>query len=160
MKTTLMLVLLAVLFCSCSKNNETADETKLPAFQQETTKETVPPMEKVTGLKINDVTIGEGDEAIAGTLVEVHYTGWLYENGQKGAKFDSSVDRNEPFQFRLGAGSVIKGWDKGFAGMKVGGKRELIISPEMGYGSRGAGTIIPPDATLMFEVELLKVTPQ
>jgi len=115
-------------------------------------------MVEKTGFQINDIIVGEGDEAVKGSLVDVHYTGWLYENGQKGAKFDSSVDRDEPFQFPLGAGRVIKGWDEGVAGMKVGGKRELIIPPGMAYGERGAGNVIPPNATLLFEVELLKVT--
>ena len=87
----------------------------------------------------------------------MHYTGWLYNNGAKGAKFDSSVDRGQPFQFTLGAHQVIAGWDEGVAGMKVGGKRTLIIPPELGYGARGAGGVIPPNATLMFDVELLGV---
>jgi peptidylprolyl isomerase len=87
----------------------------------------------------------------------VHYTGWLYNNGAKGTKFDSSVDRGQPFQFTLGAHQVIAGWDEGVAGMKVGGKRTLIIPPELGYGARGAGGVIPPNATLMFDVELLGV---
>ena len=110
-----------------------------------------------SGLKYIDHVIGDGAEAVAGQPVQVHYTGWLYENGEKGAKFDSSHDRNEPFGFQLGAGRVIKGWDEGVAGMKVGGKRELIIPPELGYGARGAGAAIPPNATLVFDVELLKV---
>jgi FKBP-type peptidyl-prolyl cis-trans isomerase FkpA len=106
--------------------------------------------------KIDDV-VGTGPEAAAGKDVRVHYTGWLHENGQKGRKFDSSRDRNDPFGFSLGAGMVIRGWDEGVQGMKVGGKRTLIIPPEMGYGSRGAGGVIPPNATLLFEVELLAV---
>ncbi len=104
-------------------------------------------------LIIEDLNVGNGDEAVAGKHVVVHYTGWL----TNGSKFDSSKDRNDPFDFRLGAGQVISGWDNGVAGMKVGGKRKLTIPPEMAYGSRGAGGVIPPDATLVFEVELLAV---
>lgn len=104
-------------------------------------------------LIIEDLTVGSGDEAKPGKTVFVHYTGWL----TNGTKFDSSKDRNEPFDFPLGAGHVIRGWDQGVAGMKVGGKRKLTIPPEMGYGSRGAGGVIPPNATLVFEVELLAV---
>ena len=108
-------------------------------------------------LQITDTVVGTGAEAQPGQDVTVHYTGWLYNDGQQGAKFDSSVDRGQPFSFPLGAGHVIKGWDQGFAGMKVGGKRTLIIPPEMGYGARGAGGVIPPNATLKFDVELLGV---
>ena len=108
-------------------------------------------------LQITDTRTGDGAEARAGQTVTVHYTGWLYQNGQEGAKFDSSRDRNDPFRFSLGAGHVIKGWDEGVAGMKVGGQRTLIIPPEMGYGARGAGGVIPPNATLQFDVELLGV---
>lgn len=114
----------------------------------------------VTALEKNDVKAGTGVEARAGQTVRVHYTGWLYEPSaadRKGKKFDSSRDRNEPFEFRLGAGEVIRGWDEGVAGMKVGGTRLLTIPPEMGYGSRGAGGVIPPNATLIFDVELLDV---
>jgi len=110
-----------------------------------------------SGLKYTDTTVGTGTEATKGHKVSVHYTGWLYNNGAKGAKFDSSVDRGEPFSFALGAGQVIRGWDEGVDGMKIGGKRTLIIPPELGYGARGAGGVIPPNATLMFEVELLGV---
>ncbi len=110
-----------------------------------------------SGLKIEDVLVGTGAEAVAGGGVTVHYTGWLLEAEKRGAKFDSSVDRKEPFKFPLGAGRVIKGWDEGVAGMKVGGKRVLTIPPELGYGARGAGGVIPPNATLVFEVELLGV---
>ena len=106
-----------------------------------------------TGLTIEDVVIGDGVAAAAGQKVKVHYTGWL----TNGTKFDSSKDRNDPFVFPLGAGSVIKGWDEGVQGMKVGGKRKLTIPPALGYGARGAGGVIPPNATLVFEVELLGV---
>ena len=112
------------------------------------------------GMKMTDVKVGDGPEAVAGKTVVVHYTGWLYDEGaadHKGKKFDSSRDRNDPFSFSLGAGQVIKGWDQGVAGMKVGGQRTLVIPPEMGYGARGAGGVIPPNATLLFDVELLGV---
>jgi len=113
--------------------------------------------QQVSGqLKIIDVKRGTGAVAKAGQTVTVHYTGWLYEHGAKGTKFDSSVDRGTPFSFTLGAGDVIPGWDQGVAGMKVGGKRTLIIPPELGYGASGTGPI-PPNATLIFDVELLKV---
>ena len=111
-----------------------------------------------SGLIYTDTELGTGAEAVAGKSVSVHYTGWLQEpNGDKGKKFDSSVDRGQPFGFRLGAGMVIKGWDEGVAGMKVGGKRTLTIPSELGYGARGAGGVIPPNATLIFDVELLGV---
>jgi peptidylprolyl isomerase len=109
------------------------------------------------GLKIIDVKVGTGPSPKPGQTCVMHYTGWLYENGVKGAKFDSSVDRNEPFEFPIGSGHVIRGWDEGVATMKVGGKRTLIIPPALGYGARGAGGVIPPNATLMFDVELLAV---
>ncbi|MBN9408129.1 MAG: FKBP-type peptidyl-prolyl cis-trans isomerase [Burkholderiales bacterium] len=110
-----------------------------------------------SGLQYEDTTAGSGDEAKAGQQVTVHYTGWLYNDGVQGAKFDSSRDRNDPFRFALGAGMVIKGWDEGVAGMKVGGQRTLIIPAALGYGARGAGGVIPPNATLKFDVELLAV---
>jgi FKBP-type peptidyl-prolyl cis-trans isomerase len=110
-----------------------------------------------SGLQIIDHTVGAGDKAAKGNTVEVHYTGWLYEDGNRGEKFDSSLDRDQPFRFELGAGNVIRGWDEGVQGMRVGGQRELIIPPELGYGSRGAGGVIPPGATLNFEIRLLKV---
>jgi FKBP-type peptidyl-prolyl cis-trans isomerase len=106
-----------------------------------------------TGLKYVDLEVGAGAEAKAGDAVQVHYTGWLLD----GTKFDSSRDRNQPFRFKLGAGQVIKGWDQGVAAMKVGGKRKLIIPAELGYGRQGAGGLIPPGATLVFEVELLGI---
>jgi FKBP-type peptidyl-prolyl cis-trans isomerase len=110
-----------------------------------------------SGLKYVDLKIGTGDEAKAGATVTVNYTGWLYENGKRGKQFDSSIGRS-PFPFPLGAGNVIKGWDEGVTGMKIGGKRQLIIPPDLAYGTRGAGQgIIPPNATLEFEVELLGI---
>ena len=110
-----------------------------------------------TGLQFEDTVPGSGAEARAGQHVTVHYTGWLFDSGVKGAKFDSSKDRNDPFEFALGAGQVIRGWDEGVQGMKVGGTRVLVIPPQLGYGARGAGGVIPPNATLMFEVELVAV---
>jgi FKBP-type peptidyl-prolyl cis-trans isomerase FkpA len=106
-----------------------------------------------SGLKYEDLVQGDGAEATAGKRVSVHYTGWLTD----GSKFDSSVDRNSPFQFSLGAGMVIRGWDEGVQGMKIGGKRKLTIPPQLGYGERGAGGVIPPNATLVFDVELLEI---
>ncbi len=105
------------------------------------------------GLQVQDVKEGTGAEAVSGKTVSVHYTGWLTD----GTKFDSSVDRDQPFQFKLGAGQVIKGWDEGVAGMKIGGVRRLVIPPSLGYGAAGAGGVIPPNATLVFEVQLLAV---
>ena len=122
--------------------------TKHPAMTMTTT---------ASGLQYEDTLTGSGPTATAGQQVSVHYTGWLYNDGVRGAKFDSSKDRNEPFEFGLGRGSVIKGWDEGVQGMAVGGQRTLVIPPALGYGARGAGGVIPPDATLMFEVELLGV---
>jgi FKBP-type peptidyl-prolyl cis-trans isomerase FkpA len=110
-----------------------------------------------SGLRIIDVKQGTGPMPKAGQTVTVNYTGWLYVDGKKGNKFDSSLDRNQPFSFTLGQGMVIKGWDEGVAGMHVGGKRTLIIPPDLGYGARGAGGVIPPNATLMFDVDLLGV---
>lgn len=117
-------------------------------------------MSTPTGLQIDDRVTGSGDAASAGQTVTVHYTGWLHDASapnQRGRKFDSSKDRNEPFEFDLGAGMVIQGWDVGVQGMQVGGKRVLVIPPHLGYGRRGAGGVIPPNATLVFEVELLGV---
>jgi FKBP-type peptidyl-prolyl cis-trans isomerase FkpA len=110
-----------------------------------------------SGLQYEDTVLGDGDTAAAGQHVRVHYTGWLFEDGEQGEQFDSSKDRGDPFSFRLGAGMVIQGWDEGVVGMQVGGCRTLIIPPELGYGKRGAGGVIPPNATLKFEVELLSV---
>lgn len=110
-----------------------------------------------SGLQISDTKVGEGKSPKPGQTCVMHYTGWLYTNGAKGTKFDSSLDRGEPFEFDIGLGQVIKGWDEGVASMKVGGKRTLIIPPHLGYGARGAGGVIPPNATLIFDVELLGV---
>jgi len=110
-----------------------------------------------SGLKITDTKVGTGASPKPGQICVMHYTGWLYEGGAKGKKFDSSVDRGQPFEFPIGRRQVISGWDEGVATMKVGGKRTLIIPPELGYGARGAGGVIPPNATLIFDVELLDV---
>ncbi|TMH62981.1 MAG: FKBP-type peptidyl-prolyl cis-trans isomerase [Betaproteobacteria bacterium] len=115
---------------------------------------------KITQLQKTDTMVGTGAEAVSGKIAVVHYTGWLYDPSladKKGRKFDSSLDRRSPFSFPLGGGRVIRGWDEGVAGMRVGGRRTLVIPPEMAYGSRGAGGVIPPDATLIFEVELVEV---
>jgi FKBP-type peptidyl-prolyl cis-trans isomerase FkpA len=120
--------------------------THAPGFSMSATK-------TASGLMIEELVVGEGDVAAAGQHVTVHYTGWL----TNGNKFDSSKDRNDPFMFGLGQGQVIRGWDEGVQGMKVGGKRKLTVPPELGYGARGAGGVIPPNATLVFEVELLGV---
>ena len=110
-----------------------------------------------SGLQIIDLQVGTGPEPHTGQTCVMHYTGWLYVDGKKGKKFDSSVDRGQPFEFKIGIHQVIAGWDEGVATMKVGGKRTLIIPPELGYGARGAGGVIPPNATLMFDVELLAI---
>jgi FKBP-type peptidyl-prolyl cis-trans isomerase FkpA len=132
-----------------------------PANAENTTaKETVKMAENITELQKIDTQVGTGREAEPGFNVTVHYTGWLYDptaKDGKGKKFDSSLDRGQPFNFYLGGGQVIQGWDEGFAGMKIGGKRTLIIPSEMGYGARGAGGAIPPNANLIFDVELLAV---
>ena len=116
------------------------------------------PMTKTaSGLQYEDTSPGSGAEAKPGQTCVMHYTGWLWENGTKGAKFDSSLDRGKPFSFKLGSGMVIKGWDEGVVGMKVGGKRKLTIPPEKAYGERGFPPVIPPQSTLVFEIELLDV---
>ena len=108
-----------------------------------------------SGLQFEDTVVGTGATPQTGQTCVMHYTGWLYQDGKKGAKFDSSLDRGKPFEFPLGMGRVIKGWDEGVASMKIGGKRTLLIPPELGYGARGAAGVIPPNATLLFEVQLL-----
>jgi FKBP-type peptidyl-prolyl cis-trans isomerase len=141
---------------SATSSNATGKSAAAPAAKP-TEKKMSNTRTTESGLQIEDVVVGNGAEAVPGTRVTVHYTGWLLENGQRGKKFDSSVDRGQPFQFPLGAGRVIRGWDEGVAGMKVGGKRVLTIPAALGYGDRGAGGVIPPGATLVFEVELLGV---
>jgi FKBP-type peptidyl-prolyl cis-trans isomerase FkpA len=116
----------------------------------------LPMQTTASGLQYDDTVVGKGKRAEAGRNVSVHYTGWLYDNGTKGAKFDSSKDRNDPFEFELGGGMVIRGWDEGVVGMQEGGTRVLVIPPALGYGARGAGGAIPPNATLLFEVDLLR----
>jgi FKBP-type peptidyl-prolyl cis-trans isomerase FkpA len=163
--TTLTTALAVVALAGCQPKDKPADSattTAAPAPAAESAAEAAPadtgtqnmPMQKI------DLAPGNGAEIKSGQNALVHYTGWLYDAAapeNKGKKFDSSVDRNEPFEFPVGAGMVIKGWDEGVVGMKVGGKRRLVIPPEMGYGARGAGGVIPPGATLVFDVELVEI---
>ena len=137
---------------------EPAKAAPVPAKNETKPAPPAPPKETTlsSGLKMIDSKIGEGDAVKTGNFIQVHYTGWLYENGMRGAKFDSSVDRGQPFEFTVGSG-VIRGWSEGVVGMQPGGKRELIIPSDLGYGARGAGGVIPPNATLDFEIELLKI---
>jgi peptidylprolyl isomerase len=114
-------------------------------------------IESNSGLKYEDTVVGSGNSPKSGQTCVMHYTGWLWVDGKKGSKFDSSVDRGRPFSFQIGVGMVIKGWDEGVASMQIGGKRTLLIPPNLGYGARGAGGVIPPNATLVFDVELLEV---
>ena len=143
-----------------AETTEPKTSTQEVATQAASTKGTPAMTEKITELQKIDTQVGTGREAEPGFNVTVHYTGWLYDaaaEGHKGKKFDSSLDRKQPFVFFLGGGQVIQGWDEGFAGMKIGGKRTLVIPSEMGYGARGAGGAIPPNADLIFDVELLDV---
>ena len=135
-----------LMFTSLSQSIELVNEEKGKMQDKE-----------IKELIITDNKVGEGREAEKGLTVTVHYTGWLYEKGEKTSKFDSSVDRREPFSFVLGVGQVIKGWDQGVSGMQVGGSRTIIIPSEMGYGSRGAGNVIPPNSDLIFDVELIEI---
>jgi FKBP-type peptidyl-prolyl cis-trans isomerase FkpA len=156
---SLMLACACAVTLSACKAESTAPKTPNPSTQA-STKENTTMTDTITELQKIDTQVGTGREAEAGFNVTVHYTGWLYEaaaEGHKGKKFDSSLDRNQPFNFFLGGGQVIQGWDEGFAGMKIGGKRTLVIPSEMGYGARGAGGAIPPNAVLIFDVELLDV---
>lgn len=142
---------MASLAAACDSSEEQPPDQELP------TPQTVSESEYTvteSGLKYHDLTVGDGDEAAAGQQVTVHYHGWLQSNG---TLFDSSILRGQPFSFELGAGRVIEGWDEGVAGMKVGGTRQLVIPPDLAYGAQGAGNSIPPNATLIFEVELLAV---
>jgi FKBP-type peptidyl-prolyl cis-trans isomerase len=142
-KLIFVFVLIALLGAASGRADDTSSPTKVTGKAKSTS----------SGLEYWDIKVGTGTTAASGKQVTVHYTGWL----TTGKKFDSSVDRGQPFMFALGAGQVIKGWDQGVAGMKVGGKRQLRIPPELGYGPRGAGGVIPPNATLIFDVELLGV---
>lgn len=144
--------------CNASNNTDTTTaESKTPAIPAERKKE-MTRTKTASGLEYEILEEGSGASPVKGKPVTVHYTGWLDNNGQKGTKFDSSVDRGMPFTFSIGVGQVIKGWDEGVMSMKVGEKRRLIIPAALGYGARGAGGIIPPNATLIFDVELLKVS--
>ena len=144
---------------SSSKSDDQSNQQEA-ATEQATGVATVDASAAITSLQKTDVKLGNGDEAVAGKVVSVHYTGWLYDPNaadKHGAKFDSSRDRGTPFEFPLGAGRVIQGWDQGVVGMKVGGQRTLIIPADLAYGARGAGGVIPPNATLVFDIELLAV---
>ncbi|PWQ96557.1 FKBP-type peptidyl-prolyl cis-trans isomerase [Leucothrix pacifica] len=139
-----------LILAACGSNNSSSESASVAPKA----------MTSIAGFQKIDTRVGQGPMAQAGQTVSVHYTGWLYDNNaadKRGTKFDSSVDRGQPFEFPLGAGRVIKGWDNGVAGMQVGGKRTLIIPSDMGYGTRGAGSKIPPNATLLFDVELLGI---
>ena len=148
MRTAILWMGLLLLLAACRPAPSTSSPTTVSGANVNATEVTMP-----DGLQYTDDQVGTGAEATTGKTAVVHYTGWLMD----GTKFDSSVDRNQPFSFPLGAGQVIKGWDEGVVGMKVGGKRTLIIPPALGYGARGAGGVIPPNATLKFEVQLLDV---
>jgi FKBP-type peptidyl-prolyl cis-trans isomerase FkpA len=144
------------LFCGCLAGPFGASGAEQPTGRA--TADTSMNTKTDSGLEFKDLVVGTGAQASAGQQVTVHYTGWLQNpDGSAGKKFDSSLDRGQPFDFRLGAGQVIRGWDEGVAGMKVGGKRRLVIPATLGYGARGAGGVIPPNATLIFDVELLDV---
>ncbi len=156
MKTTFLL-LSAAFTAALLAAPALADEPK-PTAAPEAAKKSETKMTKTpSGLQYEDVKVGTGASPQKGQTCVMHYTGWLWEDGAKGKKFDSSVDRGSPFSFPLGQGRVIKGWDEGVATMKVGGKRLLLIPADLAYGSRGAGGVIPPNATLLFEVELLEI---
>jgi FKBP-type peptidyl-prolyl cis-trans isomerase len=171
MKTRLLFAAALGLFLAACARNEKPAEAPATGSEPATATESAAPAAEATPsttdtgapavpLQKTDLAPGAGAEIKSGQTALVHYTGWLYDAAapeNKGTKFDSSVDRNEPFEFPVGAGMVIKGWDEGVVGMKVGGKRRLVIPPEMGYGARGAGGVIPPGATLVFDVELVEI---
>ena len=168
MRHTLVTLVLASFVVACSQpadeeaavSEESVAEEEAMSEEVTTDNADVEPFEITTGLTARILRAGDGQAAAAGDNVEVHYTGWLYDpeaTDNRGDKFDSSVDRNQTFNFPLGAGRVIRGWDQGVAGMQIGEVRELTIAPDMGYGDRGAGTVIPPGATLVFEVELFSL---
>ena len=151
---------LFIVACQPAEKPESSEETAASAAPAEAEQPTQSTGSETMAMQKIDLTAGTGAEIKSGQTALVHYTGWLYDAGapdNKGKKFDSSVDRNEPFEFPVGASMVIRGWDEGVVGMKVGGKRRLVIPPEMGYGSRGAGGVIPPGATLVFDVELVEI---
>jgi len=157
-KSASILLCLSLVLSGCSQQDTSPDTAAVAA--SDTAVIQTEQSAGVTELQVTDVVKGEGATANAGQDVVVHYTGWLYQPGEpdnKGKKFDSSLDRGQPFVFPLGGGRVIQGWDQGVAGMQVGGKRLLVIPPEMGYGATGAGGVIPPNATLIFEVDLLEI---
>lgn len=152
----MLLLSVGLVACESPKSNDSGEKEPMEMEHETQTEDAA----VVTELMIDDMVVGEGAEATAGKTAVVHYTGWLYDPAapdHKGTKFDSSRDRDDPFAFPLGAGRVIRGWDEGVAGMKVGGRRMLTIPASMGYGDRGAGGVIPPGATLLFDVELLDV---
>lgn len=155
-KTTALLCALALAApAALAQTKPAAEAGATKAAAPEAAKKESKMVKTESGLGYEDVVVGTGASPAAGQTCVMHYTGWLWVDGAKGKKFDSSVDRGEPFEFPIGRGRVIKGWDEGVASMKVGGKRTLLIPPQLGYGDRGAGGVIPPGATLLFDVELL-----
>jgi peptidylprolyl isomerase len=160
-KTTFLVVASAVLLTACGSSGDKAEPvTTEPAATQSAVPEPPKPEPAAAApaLKVTDSNMGAGEPAKNGDTVQVHYTGWLYENGQRGAKFDSSLDRGQPLELTIGQSPVIKGWTEGLVGMKAGGKRELIIPPDLAYGPSGRPPLIPPNATLDFEIEMVKIS--
>ncbi len=157
MKRTIAIVCALALAAPAALAQKKAGEPEAPRAAAEAAKKESKMVKTESGLSYEDLVVGTGASPAAGQTCVMHYTGWLWVNEARGTKFDSSVDRGKPFEFPIGRGRVIKGWDEGVASMKVGGKRTLLIPPQLGYGDRGAGNVIPPGATLLFEVELLGV---